>query len=71
MVLVLAHLQMDRLLNRELTSVIDPFGQYHKLYIGVSSLQWLACLSMLFERLRAWSQAARFADAADRSGVPR
>ena len=70
-VLVLAHVQMDRLLNRELTSVIDPFGRYHKLYIGVSSLQWLACLSMLFERLRAWSQAARFASDADRSRVPR
>jgi hypothetical protein len=57
-VLAAAHFQMDRLLNVEMRSVRDhaAFGWYHKLYIWTSTLQWVACLVMLFLTLARWSR---------------
>jgi hypothetical protein len=57
-ILVGAHLQMDRLLDLESTSVLDhaAFGKYHKLYIATSSFQWVASLIMLFLALARWSK---------------
>jgi hypothetical protein len=57
-VVVLAgvHVQMDQILNVESSSVLDPgrFRRFHKIYIGTSSLQWLAGLAMLFLALMRW-----------------
>mgnify|MGYP001027684021 CR=1 FL=1 len=52
------HLRMDRLLNVESTSVLDhaAFGGYHKMYIGTSTLQWLASVLMLFLAILRWSR---------------
>jgi hypothetical protein len=57
-VLVGIHLQMDRLLIVESTSVLDraAFGKYHKMYIGTSTLQWLASLLMLFLAVIRWNR---------------
>lgn len=62
--LALIHIQMDLTLSSELTVSFDPklFGRYHKMYIGTSTLQWLASLVMLFERLRRWTYAACLID---------
>jgi hypothetical protein len=56
--LVGIHLQMDRLLSVESTSVLDhaAFGKYHKIYIGTSTLQWLASLLMLFLAVVRWNR---------------
>ena len=56
--LTVIHFQMDRILVAETTSVSDPkqFDLLHKMYIGTSSLQWLASLGMLFLALRRWSR---------------
>ncbi len=52
------HIQMDRILVTETTSVSEPnqFHLLHKMYIGTSSLQWLAGLILLFLRLRSWDR---------------
>jgi hypothetical protein len=56
--LVGIHLQMDRLLNLEFTSVLDraAFGKYHRIYIGTSTLQWLASLLLLFLAVVRWNR---------------
>ncbi len=58
-VLVVDHWCMGRVLESSSASVIDPerFGLYHKLYIGTSSLQWLASLLMLFLAIRRWNRS--------------
>lgn len=58
--LTITHIQMDLLLSSESKASVDPhsFGRYHKIYIGTSTLQWLASLVMLFERLKHWTYAA-------------
>ncbi len=50
------HIKMDRLLNAESTSVLDhaAFGKYHRMYLGTSTLQWLASLLMLFLAIVRW-----------------
>ena len=50
------HVRMDRILTAETEGVMDPkqFGLLHKMYIGTSSLQWLASLTLLFLALRRW-----------------
>ena len=52
------HLQMDQILVAETTTVSDPkqFHLLHKMYIVTSSLQWLACLVLLFLTLQSWKQ---------------
>ena len=59
-VIVLAgiHVKMDHMLSVESSSVLDPewFGRFHKLYIGTSSVQWLACLAMLFLAVLRWNR---------------
>ena len=52
------HRQMDQILVSETTSVSDPkqFHLLHKMYIGTSSLQWLASLFLLFLALRTWNK---------------
>ena len=56
--LVLIHAQMDRLLSFEASSVLDraAFGRYHKIYIGTSTIQWLASLVMLFLAIVRWHE---------------
>ena len=55
--LVVIHLGMDEVLDVKSTSVTNHvrFGMYHKMYIGISSLQWLLSLSLLFVTLLRWS----------------
>jgi hypothetical protein len=57
-VLVGIHFRMDRLLNAELRSVRDhaAFSRYHKLYVGMSTLQWVASLVMMLLTLSRWSR---------------
>lgn len=57
-VLAGVHAQMDQILNIESTSILDPhrFDGFHKMYIGTSSLQWLATLVMLFLAMRRWNK---------------
>ena len=52
------HFQMDRILIAETTTVSEPkqFHLLHKMYIGTSSLQWLASLFLLFLTLRSWNR---------------
>jgi hypothetical protein len=56
--LVGIHMPMDRLLSVESTSVLDrvAFRQYHKMYIGISTLQWLASLMMLLLAIVRWKK---------------
>lgn len=56
--LVLIHLGMDEVLDVKSTSVTNHtrFGMFHKLYIGISSIQWLLSLSLLFATLLRWSR---------------
>lgn len=58
-VLAVIHRQMDQIVNAESSSILDPgrFGRFHKMYIGTSSLQWLASLAMLFLTLSRWNRA--------------
>ena len=53
------HLKMDLVLETVTAKVVDParFDLYHKLYIGISSLQWLASLLMLILALHRWDSA--------------
>ena len=57
-VLAVIHRQMDQILSAESSSILDPvrFGRFHKVYIGTSSLQWLASLAMLFLTLAQWKR---------------
>jgi hypothetical protein len=50
------HVRMDHLLVVESLSVLDParFGVLHKMYLGTSSLQWLASLAMLSLAVTRW-----------------
>lgn len=56
--LVVIHLGMDRVLDIRTTVVTNHqhFGRYHKLYIGISSVQWLLSLLMLFGALLRWNR---------------
>lgn len=56
--LVGIHFKMDRLLSVESTSVLDhaDFRKYHKMYIGTSTLQWLASLLMLSLAVVRWNR---------------
>lgn len=56
LVLVVTHLQMDRFLIGESTTVLErgTFRLYHKLYIGTISLQWADCLLLLFLAVKRW-----------------
>ena len=58
--LAVVHAQMDCILSAESTSVLDPqwFDRCHKMYIGTSSLQWMASLLLLFMAMRRWNQQA-------------
>jgi len=51
------HLSMDQSLDSVAVNVINPtrFDINHKLYIGISSLQWLASLTLLFLTLQRWN----------------
>ena len=51
------HLSMDQSLDSVAVNVINPtrFDINHKLYIGISSLQWLASLALLFLTLQRWN----------------
>ena len=51
------HLSMDQSLDSAAVNVINPtrFDINHKLYIGISSLQWLASLALLFLTLQRWN----------------
>jgi hypothetical protein len=57
-VLAVIHRQMDQIVNAETSSIFDPdrFGRFHKMYIGTSSLQWVASLAMLFLTLTRWKR---------------
>ena len=57
-VLAVIHRAMDQIVNAESSSILDPgrFGRFHKMYIGTSSLQWLAGLAMLFLTLVRWQR---------------
>lgn len=59
--LAILHPNMDRILDASSASIINPqqFGLYHKLYIGISSAQWLGSLVMLFLAIRRWNGLAR------------
>jgi hypothetical protein len=52
------HVRMDRLLSAESSSVLDPerFGRLHRMYLGTSTLQWLASLASLFLALWRWNR---------------
>ena len=52
------HVKMDHMLSAESSSVLDPewFGRLHKMYIWTSSLQWLACLALLFLVVLRWNR---------------
>ena len=52
------HIRMDRLLSVESTSVVDhaAFANYHKMYLGTSTLQWLASLLMLLLAIIRWTR---------------
>lgn len=55
-ILAVIHVNMDRILDSSSASVVNPrqFDLFHKLYIGTSSIQWLASLLMLVLALRRW-----------------
>ena len=57
-VLVVVHGFMDQNLGLEPARVLNPrsFDRSHKVYIGTSSLQWLACLAMLFLAILRWNK---------------
>ena len=50
------HWNMDQTLDSRSASVVDParFDLSHKMYIGISSLQWLAGLLLLLLTIRRW-----------------
>lgn len=52
------HQNMTQLLDRTSRSVTHPaqFGLNHKMYIGISSLQWMACLLLLMMTLWRWGK---------------
>jgi len=53
------HQNMTQLLDRSSRSVSHPdqFGLNHKMYIGISSLQWMACLLLLTMTLWRWGKS--------------
>jgi hypothetical protein len=58
--LAVIHLSMDLIIDVRSVKVVDPvrFDLYHKLYISISSVQWLASLLLLFLSIRRWNRAA-------------
>jgi hypothetical protein len=58
MALVGVHVAMDQVLDARTTNVINParFGVGHKLYIGISSLQWMFGLFLLLLSLQRWNR---------------
>ena len=59
--LVGIHSAMDQILDAGTRTIDEPtrFGLFHKLYIGISSLQGVASLFLLFLTLRRWDAFAQ------------
>lgn len=56
--LAVVHFVMDQVLDAETNSVVDyvRFGLGHKIYISVSSVQWLLSLLLLFLTIKRWNR---------------
>jgi hypothetical protein len=59
LVLVIVHERMDKLLDAETHSVLEPepFYAHHRVYLIVSTLQWLGAIGLLCLTIRQWSRA--------------
>jgi hypothetical protein len=53
--------------SRRVVVVRPPFYPVHRVYLWVSTVQWLACLLWLWWTVRAWSEEDR---TASRSAIP-
>jgi len=55
-VLAVTHIQMDKTIDHNSISVLNPksFDIYHKIYIGTSSLQWAGTICLLFMAMFRW-----------------
>ena len=55
-VLFVLHTRLDNMMNSERTFVVQraSFYRVHGLYLWTSTIQWLACLVLVWFTLRAW-----------------
>ncbi len=55
-VLVNLHLRMEALMDnqRMFVMIVPPFYPLHRVYLWTSTVQWLACLVLMWFTLRAW-----------------
>ena len=58
---VIIHERMDGLLDAETHSVLEPerFYGHHRVYLIVSTLQWLGAIGLLWLTVRHWSRGGR------------
>jgi hypothetical protein len=59
LLLVIVHGRMDRLLDIEGHSVVNPIAFYthHRVYLILSTLQWLGSIALLVLTLQMWARA--------------
>lgn len=61
LVLVMIHLQMDRLLDSSGQFVLDErqFHWCHRAYLAISTLQWLGSIGLLAATVSSWTHTER------------